>query len=360
MESCDVLVIGGGPAGMAAALSARAHGCRRVLLVERERWLGGVLPQCVHNGFGLQYFAEELTGPEYADRFIDRTTQAQIEVLTEAAVIRLCPQRSALVSGPGCGVLQVQPTAVILATGCRERPIGALAVTGTRPSGVFTAGAVQKMLNLSGYHVGERFVILGSGDVGLIVARQLALLGKEVVCVLEEQQHCGGQERNRINCLQAHNIPLRTECTVSRIHGTGRIEGVTIRHVATGLEEYQPCDTLVTSVGLIPERELSEEASPEGELPEWLFLCGNACYVHDTVDDVTVEAERIGKAAADFVKHGVRQRPQAAANPADAGGAGGVICVACPKSCRLTLTAHGYRGAVCGRKDPVIATKNQP
>ena len=301
------------------------------------------------------YFGEELTGPQYAARYQDKLTASDVEIMTGTSVIRLSEDGSGLLSGEGCGLLEVRAKAVILASGCRERPIGALPVTGTRPSGIFTAGAAQKLVNLGGYDIGNRFVILGSGDVGLIMARQLKLQGKEVLAVLEKESRCGGLERNRRNCLEAHHIPLRTRCTVSEVHGRGRITGVTVVDLKDGREALLQCDTLITSVGLIPERELSEEASGSGTLPGWLFLCGNACYVHDLVDDVTLESETIGKAAADYARYGGVAAVQSgeAAAVDKTGAPGQVICVACPKGCPLTKTDSGWLGALCGRKDPV-------
>lgn len=356
---CDILVIGGGPAGMAAALSAEAAGIPHVVLAERATALGGILNQCVHTGFGLTYFGEELTGRQYGARFTSRIEASGVEVRTGTSAISLSPDGTAILSGESCGLLELSAKAVILASGCRERPIGALDIAGTRPSGIYSAGAAQKMINIGRYTIGEIFVILGSGDVGMIMARQLRQLGKTVLCVVEKESVCGGLERNRITCLEAYNIPLRTCCTISQIHGTGRLAGVTVQDLSNGREEFLACDSLITSVGLIPERELSEEASHDGSIPDWLFLCGNACFVHNTVDDVTLEAEHIGRLAAQFVITGnLQQKTEPVVSDAGRSPETGIICVACPKACPLIQTDTGYLGAVCGRHDPVPSAKN--
>ncbi len=358
MTQADILIIGGGPAGMAAALTVKKSGCS-ALLVERAEILGGILNQCIHTGFGLLYFGETLTGHQYAERFVEIIRQSGVDVLTGTTIVKLQKDGTAILSGEKSGLIELRTKAVILATGCRERPIGALPVTGTRPSGIFTAGAAQKMINLGGYDIGNRFIILGSGDVGMIMARQLKQAGKTVLAVLEQGDKCGGLERNRVNCLEAYGIPLHTHKTITEIHGSGRISSVTVLDLSTGHEESMTCDTLITSVGLIPERELSEEAAgTDGKLPDWLFLCGNACYVHDLVDDVTVEGEKIGRLAAHFVKTGSTQN---VSDPVQStpvtGDTGNLFCIACPKACPLTKTADGYTGALCGRKDPIPSDK---
>ena len=293
MTHFDLLVIGGGAAGMGAALAAAESGAERILIAEREAHLGGILPQCIHNGFGLGYFKEDLTGPEYAEKFINKITASSVEVWTQATVLSVYADKTAIISSVEHGVVSVSFDNMILATGCRETPIGALPVYGTRPAGIFTAGQAQRMVNMQHLIPGKNIIILGSGDIGLIMARRFTLIGCKVSAVIEQRDHCGGMLRNYRNCIEAYNIPLLTRSTVTQIHGESRISGVTVKNHDSGTEKYMSCDTLITAVGLIPERELLR---PFGkELPEWIHLCGNCDYVLEIVDTVTTQAEKLGK-----------------------------------------------------------------
>jgi NADPH-dependent 2,4-dienoyl-CoA reductase/sulfur reductase-like enzyme len=296
MADVDLLIVGGGAAGMAAALAAEKAGLCRILLADREPVLGGVLPQCVHRGFGQGYFGEDLTGPEYAERFAKRLAASAVEYLPDTTVLSVAENRTAVLSGAVCGYRAVSFRHLILATGCRETPIGALPVAGTRPAGVFTAGQAQALVNLRRYDVGSEIVILGSGDIGLIMARQFTLLGKHVIAVIEQEAVCGGMPRNIRDCIEAFRIPVITSATVSEVHGNGRLTGVTVRDADSGRETFIACDTLVTAVGLIPERELLKSFG--NAIPEWISLCGNCDYVHEIVDAVTFQAERLGADAA--------------------------------------------------------------
>jgi len=286
MEHFELLVVGGGAAGMAAALRADERGMS-VLLAERADRLGGILPQCIHSGFGLGYFGEDLTGPEYAARFIEKIEKSRVKVLLDTMVLRLGEDKTALLSGSR-GLCEFSFDRCILAAGCRERPIGALPVHGARPAGIFTAGAAQKMVNIGHYDIGSRIVILGSGDIGQIMARRFTLMGKNVVAVVEKEPQLGGLARNRRNCIEAYNIPVILNATVEQVLGSGRINGVIIRDLPSGECRRLDCDTLVTAVGLIPERELADNI---GE-PQWLNFCGNCDHIHEIVDAATMQAEK--------------------------------------------------------------------
>ncbi len=283
MERFDLLVIGGGAAGMAASLAAEKRG-QRVLLAEREARLGGILNQCLHSGFG-----GGLTGPAYARQIMDRVAASDVYVQTGTDVLRIFPDRTALLSSR-TGLERVGFEKCILASGCRERSIYSLPVAGSRPAGVFTAGTAQKLMNLGGYDIGDDVVILGSGDVGQIMARQLAQAGKRVAAIIEQRDRLGGLPRNRRDCVEAYRIPVLLRCTVDEILGTSRVRGVMVRHLSTGRRWELSCGALLTALGLIPDRALCEELLKDGALPDWLRLCGNCDYVHDMVDSVVREA----------------------------------------------------------------------
>jgi NADPH-dependent 2,4-dienoyl-CoA reductase/sulfur reductase-like enzyme len=313
----DVVVIGGGPAGLAAALSCHKHGIRDIIILERDSHLGGILQQCIHSGFGLHWFGEELTGPEYAQRFINQVEKAQIPYLLDTMVVDIDEDKRVYAVNPKHGPIKVQARAVILAMGCRERTRGALMIPGGRPAGVYTAGMAQRLMNIEGYMPGREVVILGSGDIGLIMARRLTWEGANVKMVCEIMPYSTGLIRNIRQCLEDYGIPIRFKHTVIKIHGNQRLEGVTIAHVddsrrpIPGTEEYVPCDTLLLSVGLIPENELSQKANVQLDpvtggpvVDEYrqtsvpgIFACGNVLHVHDLVDYVSEEAEIAGYGA---------------------------------------------------------------
>lgn len=322
MKNVDLVIVGGGPAGMSAAVAAYESGVKNLLILERDSHLGGILQQCIHNGFGLHRFGEELTGPEYAWRYEKLVHEYNIPYLTDTMVLDISPDRVVTATNSERGVFTIAAKAVILAMGCRERPRGALNIAGSRPAGIYSAGTAQKYVNLKGYMPGRNVVILGSGDIGLIMARRMTLEGAKVHAVCELMPYSGGLARNIEQCLHDFGIPLRLSHTVVEIHGRERLEGVTIakvderRRPIAETREYIPCDTLLLSVGLIPENELSKTAGvpldhvTNGALVdqdrqteiEGIFACGNVLHVHDLVDFVSEEAEIAGRSAAAYIQ----------------------------------------------------------
>lgn len=293
MEQCKLLIVGAGVAGMSAAISAWDAGCRDILLVDRAESLGGVLPQCIHEGFGLSAFGVELTGPEYAARIAERLGQCAVRILLGTEVLSVTKGKTAVLSGRE-GLRSLSFERMILAAGCRERTIGALPIAGTRPSGIFTAGQAQELVNLRHQVLGNRILILGSGDLGVLMARRFTLEGKHVVAVIEQEGTYSAMARNYRRCIERYHIPLIYRATITEILGTARIRGVTLKHLDSGLQETVPCDTLITAVGLLPERELVRELGQ----PSWLWLCGNCNRIHEIADSAAAEAENIGRRAA--------------------------------------------------------------
>ena len=373
MQTYDIVIVGGGPAGLAAALAARENGVADILILEREDQLGGILNQCIHNGFGLHTFKEELTGPEYAARYIEKVEELQIPYKLQTMVLNITPDKRVTAMNREDGLFEVQAKAVILAMGCRERPRGALNIPGFRPAGIYTAGTAQRLVNIEGFLPGRKIVILGSGDIGLIMARRLTLEGARVQAVVEILPKSGGLQRNIVQCLEDFDIPLLLRHTVVDIKGRERVSSVTVSAVdeqgkpipGTG-QEYD-CDTLLLSVGLIPENELTREMGArmdpathgpvvneklETTIPG-VFACGNVLHVHGLVDSVSEEAAEAGKNATIYIKQTEERR---------------LTCIICPKGCslrvrleagRVTLVEgnHCKRGAQYAEKEVTNPTR---
>ena len=295
----DILVVGGGAAGMAAAAAASSCGAR-VILADDRCVPGGVLPQCVHSGFGLGRYGREMTGPEYSEEEYFRFSNSPAKYCSGCRVLSISPDKTALCSAAD-GLIRIEFIECILATGCSETALWSLPVSGTRPEGVYTAGEAQEMTELGGYDVGDRIFILGSGDIGQIMARRFCQLGKTVVCMAEISDHLGGMKRNQEECIKAYDIPVMLNSTVTEVHGYPRLTGVTVHHSDSGEDEFMKCDTLITALGLDPDKSLAENLITDTGYPDWLHFCGNADHVHEIADGASAQGEKLGKSVAEHI-----------------------------------------------------------